>query len=155
MEYHVEPRHQARLPYVAVRTTTPMAAIGTSMGEQFGRLFGWLEANGVTPVAAPWARYLSVGPDEVEYEVAVPVAAEVIVAAGAIAGVLPACQVATTLHVGPYDRLVDAYAAVSAWLHAQGAQVSGAMWEVYLNGPDSEPDPGRWRTLVCFPYMPG
>lgn len=154
MEYQVETHHQQRQPYVAVRTTTPMAAIGTSMGELFGRLYGWLGAHHETATGAPWARYLSVGPDEVEVEVAAPVRTEAVGDGGVSSGVLPACEVATTLHVGPYDHLEDAYAAVSTWLQAHGRQPSGAMWEVYLNGPDTEPDPGRWKTLVCYPYMP-
>ena len=153
MQYHVETRHQARLPYVAMRTTVPMAEIGPAMGEQFGRLYGWLGAHRVTPVDAPWARYLSVGTDEVEMEIAAPVAEEVAGDGTAISGVLPECEVATTMHVGPYDRLPEAYVAVAAWLREQGAEPSGAMWEVYLDGPDSQPDPSRWRTLVCYPYM--
>lgn len=155
MEYTVESRHQERQPYVAVRVTVPMAEIGASMGPQFERLYGWLGRHGVAPAGEPWTRYLAVGADEVEYEIGAPVAAPVEATAEVIAGVMPACEVASTIHTGPYDHLVDAYAAVDAWLRDHGAQASGAMWEVYLTSPDSEPDPSRWRTLVCYPFAKG
>jgi effector-binding domain-containing protein len=154
MTYSVEARVQERRPYVAVRTTVPMDGIGAAMGPLFERLYGWLGAAGVAPAGMPWTRYLSVGREEVELEVAAPVGADhPPVTDGLIEGVLPAGEVATTLHVGPYDALPAAYAAIHAWLGAQGLGPSGAMWEVYENGPDSEPDPGRWRTLVCFPFV--
>jgi hypothetical protein len=155
MAYQVSSHTQARQPYVAVRDTVAMARIGEAMGPLFERLYGWLGAQGVSPVGAPWARYLMVGSDELELEIGAPVAEAPAVGDGLIAGVLPACEVATTLHMGPYDRLPEAYAAVNAWLEAEGWQIAGAMWEIYENGPDSEPDPGRWRTTVVFPITRG
>jgi effector-binding domain-containing protein len=154
MMYSVEARSQARQPYVAVRTTVPMDGIGAAMGPLFERLYGWLGAAGVTPLGMPWTRYLSVGAEEVELEVGAPVGIQQPpVPSGMVTGVLPAGEVAATLHVGPYDRLPEAYAAIHAWLGAQGLGPSGAMWEVYENGPDTEPDPARWRTQVCFPFV--
>jgi effector-binding domain-containing protein len=154
MEYQVSMVPQPRQPYVAVRATVPMAGIGEAMGPLFERLYGWLGAHTVSPVGPPFTRYLEVGSDEVELEIAAPVGEVPAVDATVTAGVLPAGEVATTLHVGPYDRLPDAYAAVNGWLAKAGWQISGAMWETYENGPDSEPDPARWRTVVSFPVAP-
>ena len=155
MEYQVGSHAQPRQPYVAVRDTVAMARIGEAMGPLFERLYGWLGEHGVAPSGPPWARYLMVGTDELELEIAAPVAQAPGAEGGIVVGVLPACQVATTLHIGPYDQLPGAYAAVNAWLAAEGWQIAGAMWEIYENGPDSEPDPGRWRTTVAFPITRG
>ncbi len=156
MRYQVEARTQGRQPYVAVRRTIPMDGIGAAMGPMFEQLYGWLGGSGVTPAGMPWTRYLSVGSSEVELEVGTPVAEDhPRVGPGFIEGVLPAGEVAVTLHVGPYDQLPEAYTAIHAWLGSRGLGPSGAMWEVYENGPDSEPDPARWRTLVCFPFARG
>jgi effector-binding domain-containing protein len=159
MGYTIETRHQGRQPYVAVRATVRMAEIGAVMGTLFGRLYGWLGAAGITPAGPPWTRYLSVGADEVELEVAAPLTAAPFAVSPAadrdlVTGILPACEVASTIHVGTYDGLTAAYAAVTAWLHEHGALVSGAMWEAYLSDPQTEPDPARWQTLVCYPYSP-
>ena len=146
----VETRSQPRQPYVAVRATMPMDRIGAAMGPLFGRLFGWLGSHATAPAGEPWTRYLSVGTEEVELELGAPVGREMAGDGDVVAGVLPAMEVATTLHVGPYDRLPEAYAAVDGWLREQGLQVSGAMWEQYLDGPDAPPE--RTRTRVCFPF---
>jgi effector-binding domain-containing protein len=52
-----------------------------------------------------------------------------------IASALPAGQVATTVHRGPYDRLDAAHRAVIAWCADHGHELSGARWEIY----------GDWR----------
>ncbi|MCO5202082.1 MAG: GyrI-like domain-containing protein [Chloroflexi bacterium] len=151
MTYTIEVEQQPRQPYVAVRTTVRMADIGQHMGLLFGQLFGWLEANSVTPIGPPWARYLGVGPEEVEFEVGVPVAALVEASSPIIAGIRPATTVAKTLYVGPYDGMEAAYSAVTEWLGENGKVVTGAMWEVYETDPEREPDPAKWRTWVHFP----
>lgn len=151
MSYAIEVEQQPRQSYVAVRTTVPMAEIGQHMGTLFEQLFGWLGMHNVTSVGPPWARYLGVGPEEVEFEVGVPVAGPVEASGPVIAGVRPATSVAKTLHVGPYDGIEAAYTAVMAWLKEQGKLVTGAMWEVYESDPEQEPDPEKWRTWVYFP----
>jgi effector-binding domain-containing protein len=128
-----------------------MDAITSVFGRLYGELFAWLSAHGVAAAGAPWARYLTVGREEFEMELASPVAAAVTGDAVAIAGVLPACEVARTVHVGPYASVVNAYRAISSWLAANGGQQAGAPWEVYLTDPVREPDPSKWQTLVYVP----
>ncbi len=149
--YEVELIDLPRAPYVAVRATIRMSEIAQVMGGMFGRLFGWLAQHQVPPTGEPWARYLAVGPDEVEVEVAVPVAAPVAVNGSVISGVRPACTAARTLHIGPYETLESAYTAVIEWVAAEGKAVSGAMWEVYESDPQIEPNPAKWRTWVFYP----
>ena len=43
----------------------------------------------------------------------------------------PAGPVASTLHVGPYDRLSDANGAIEAWCAAHGRKLGGSSWEIY------------------------
>jgi effector-binding domain-containing protein len=50
----------------------------------------------------------------------------------------PAGQVASTLHIGPYDRLADAHAAIHAWRAAQGRALAGASWEIYGDWSEDE-----------------
>jgi effector-binding domain-containing protein len=151
MDYTIEQRHQDRQPYAAIRTTVPMGRIGEAMGPLYGELYGWLGQKGIQPTGEPWSRYLEVGPEEVEMEVAAPVAAEFPGEGRVIGGVLPACDVVATVHEGPYERIGEAYAALGAWIAEHGRQITGAMWEVYLTDHQQEPDPAKWRTLVCDP----
>ena len=56
---------------------------------------------------------------------------------------------ATTVHTGSYDGVVEAYRAVEEWLEIEGYRVTGAPWEFYLDAPDV-PEP---RTEVNFPCV--
>ena len=62
---------------------------------------------------------------------------------------MPECDIATTTHVGPYERLGEACMTrcVRA-ARAQGREVdeSAPMWEEYLDGPETPPE--RTRTVV-------
>ena len=71
------------------------------------------------------------------------------------ADTLPGGTVAATVHHGPYDRLLDAYAALERWIEAQRLTRAGAPWEVYVTDPAEYPDPRDWRTEVFWPIAPG
>jgi effector-binding domain-containing protein len=43
----------------------------------------------------------------------------------------PAGEVASTVHIGPYDRLGDAHNAIHAWCAAHHRSIAHASWEIY------------------------
>jgi effector-binding domain-containing protein len=43
----------------------------------------------------------------------------------------PAGRAAITLHIGPYERLIDSYRALECWCAENGHIPSGVSWEVY------------------------
>jgi effector-binding domain-containing protein len=59
----------------------------------------------------------------------------------------PAGEVATTVHVGPYDRLVDAHHAIHAWCAAHNRKIAQASWEIYGDWND---DPARLDTTIKY-----
>ena len=59
----------------------------------------------------------------------------------------PAGQVVATLHVGPYDGLPDAYAAIDAWRAAHGRTFAGHSWEIYGDWTD---DPAKLEVRVVY-----
>src|SRR6266849_2587598 len=63
----------------------------------------------------------------------------------------PAGTVATTAHLGPYDRLGEAHAAVLKWCSDHGHTLAGASWEVYGHWTD---DPSQLRTDVFYLLRP-
>lgn len=38
-----------------------------------------------------------------------------------------------------------------AWLEEQHIDLPEDMWEEYLVGPDTEPDPAKWQTRIVVP----
>ena len=65
---------------------------------------------------------------------------------------LPAETVAQTVYHGPYEGL-GPHAEFVEWIAAEGHKPAQILWECYVAGPKSNPDPATWRTelpYICF-----
>jgi len=62
----------------------------------------------------------------------------------------PAGEVARTVHVGPYDQIGAAHAAIQAWCASHNRTIGAASWETYGDHTD---DPTLLETTVttCWP----
>ena len=56
-------------------------------------------------------------------------------------------EVAQTVHVGPYDRLGEAHAAINLWCKANQRQIADASWEIYGHWNN---DPQKLETTVGY-----
>jgi effector-binding domain-containing protein len=124
-------------------------------------VFGWLAGHGTPPAGAPLIRYLVINmATKLDVEIGVPVA-RIGPGNGRVSrGVLPAGRYATILYTGPYSGLMDANAALLAWIAAQGLVMDqattaqgdafGARVEFYLTDPRAEPDTSKWETEVAI-----
>jgi effector-binding domain-containing protein len=63
----------------------------------------------------------------------------------------PAGEVARTVHVGPYDRLMEAHNAVHAWCAAHNRKIGQASWETY---GDWNNDPALLETTIKYLLAP-
>ena len=59
----------------------------------------------------------------------------------------PAGEVASTVHVGPYDRLAEAHGAIHAWCADNGRKIADASWEMY---GDWNNDPAKLETTIRY-----
>jgi effector-binding domain-containing protein len=59
----------------------------------------------------------------------------------------PAGEVATTVHVGSYDRLGDAHSAIHAWCATHNRKIAGASWEIYGHWNN---DPALLETTIKY-----
>lgn len=144
-------------PSLSIRATIRVEQLGEAMGERIGALRDYLRQAGAQPAGPPFVRYHTFGETETDLELGVPVI-EPIAGAGRIqGGELPGGPAATTWHLGPHDKLGDAYARVAAWLKEQGREPDGPAWEVYYwidlnqNQDPSTWDPTSWRTQLVQP----
>jgi DNA gyrase inhibitor GyrI len=60
---------------------------------------------------------------------------------------IPAGAVATTVHMGPYDRMKAAHEAIHQWARENGRRLAGPSWEVYGHWSD---DPATLRTDIYY-----
>jgi effector-binding domain-containing protein len=147
-----EPRIETReaRSTAVVHTTVPMSGIGEALSSIFSEVVGYLGRVGAMPLEA-FARYtIHDGGTEVDIEAGFSTTGSIRPEGRIETGSLPGGEVATVLHVGPYDRVGEAYEAVEAWLEKTGREQREQPWEVYLSMPEEVPP----RTLVIFPLRP-
>ena len=66
---------------------------------------------------------------------------------------VPAVRVARTVYRGPYEGLGPAWEEFMAWIAGEGHTQGPDLWEVYLSGPESDPDPATYRTELNRPLV--
>lgn len=66
---------------------------------------------------------------------------------------MPVVEVARTIFHGNYEGLATAWEEFDAWIETHGHKVHPDLWEVYLVGPETEPDPSKWRTELSRPLI--
>jgi effector-binding domain-containing protein len=59
----------------------------------------------------------------------------------------PAGEVATAVHVGPYERMKETHDAIHAWAREHGRHIGDRSWEIY---GDWSNDPSKLETTICY-----
>ena len=134
-----------------VRVEIPASHLGEALGIALAEVSAAIAASGVLPIGGPFSHYLTWGGDMVVAEIGFPVSAPIEPRGRVIRGELPGGAVATVVHAGPYESIGATYDRLDRWIRDQGAEPAGHMWEIYLRGPGSDPDPAAWLTEVCWP----
>ena len=141
------------------------AAVGhvgpyNQIGEAFGRLDAIVRPAGLLkPETQMIAIYHddpeSTPADQLRSDAAVTVSSGDAVPKGLSEQRVPAGRYACTTHVGPYEKLGDAWARfMGEWLPASGHRIGdGVSYEVYLNSPMNEPDKQKLKTEMCVPIV--
>ncbi|MBR2835161.1 MAG: MerR family transcriptional regulator [Coriobacteriales bacterium] len=64
---------------------------------------------------------------------------------------LPEVTVASCTYQGSYTLIVDVYAAVAAWIEANGYEPAGPMFNIYHVSPHETQNPNEFVTEICYP----
>lgn len=154
MDYVISTRESGPQPIVSMRDRRPTRELPAFLGESFGQLFGRLGLLGVVPAGPPFVIYHEFGPDDIDAEVCVPVAQAVTATGKVRSRIVPAATVVQTLHVGRYEDLKAAYAALTDWISRNEFEAAGPVQERYLNAPGDQVSPEEYRTEVEIPIVP-
>jgi effector-binding domain-containing protein len=152
MAYEVRITQQPRQDLAVVRRRTTFSEIPTFMGSSFERVADYLGKQDL----------LGPGPAVGRYTEMDMTTGEVVVAAGFVVSQpiegngtvvpdeTPACEVATTTHLGSYAKVSEAYDAIAKAMAVQGRELDETtMWEEYWSPPDTPDD--ETKTVVYCP----
>jgi effector-binding domain-containing protein len=136
---------------LAVRERVPFAELTDFFGRAFERTAAALGEAGTFPSGPPVAIYYGDPTDTVDVAAGFPFAGSITPPEGTAVVDLPAGRAVEAIHVGPYDELAKTYDTVAEWMQQEHVTPSSVMWEEYLAGPDTDPDPSTWRTRIVYP----
>ena len=156
----MEPKIETReaQPYAAIASTTSMrGGFGDVIDASLPAVLEYLSSLGVEPSGPPLVIYRVIDMDgDLQIEVGWPIAAEIRPDDRVGTGTLPAGRYVVGTHVGPYDGLLEANAALQGWAESQGLTwaMHGERWdarfESYVSDPLIEPDPTRLETEIVY-----
>jgi len=145
--------HTADQLTAVIRLTIPREEMRTVVGPGIRELMAAVDAQGIAP-SGPWfIHQLRMDPATVDFEIGVPVPTPVAAAGRVKPGRLPASRVARTIFHGGYEGLGAAWGELGTWIAAEGHTPASDLWECYVAGPESSPDPAAWRTELNRPLI--
>ena len=152
--YEIETRTLQAQPTLTMHGIVAVEDIKAWLGKAYEAVERHASRIHASFAGPPFARYRSLDDtfEKFEIEAGLPVLLAVEGDNGVAASELPGGPAAVTVHVGAYDEMTPAYAAINEWLAVRGAAADGAPWEVYFTDPNEQPDPTAWRTEIVQPY---
>jgi effector-binding domain-containing protein len=134
-----------------IHLTIPRSRIQEEMGPGYNELMSALNAQGITPTGPWFSHHLRMDPAVFDFEIGVPVSADVKPTGRVKPGQLPAAKVARATYRGGYEGLGGAWGEFDVWLKQEGLATAGDLWEVYAAGPETGPDSSNYRTELNRP----
>lgn len=134
-----------------IHLTIPRSRIQEEMGPGYNELMSTLNAQGITPTGPWFSHHLRMDPAVFDFEIGVPVSADVKPTGRVKPGQLPAAKVARATYRGGYEGLGGAWGEFDVWLKQEGLATAGDLWEVYAAGPETGPDSSNYRTELNRP----
>ena len=134
-----------------IHLTIPRNKIQEEMGPGYNELMSTLQSQGITPTGPWFSHHFRMDPNVFDFEIGVPVSADVKPSGRVKPGQLPAARVARATYRGGYEGLGPAWGEFDAWLKQEGHDTAGDLWEVYATGPEAGPDSSNYRTELNRP----
>jgi uncharacterized protein YndB with AHSA1/START domain/effector-binding domain-containing protein len=136
-----------------IHLTIPRSEIRSVMGPGLTELMAAVKAQGIGHAGQWFTHHLKMNPTTFDFEICVPVTAPVTPTGRVRPKIFPAVTVARAVYCGDYERLGEAWGEFGAWITANGHSAGPDLYECYLVGPESSPNPGDWRTELSQPLI--
>jgi effector-binding domain-containing protein len=136
-------------PVLCIQKTTRVEDLPQLIGQSYGAIMQVMAERGVELAGEPYVAYFNMDMQNLQVELGFPVSAVAEGKGEVIAGVIPGGKKATTLYVGPYQKMAPAYETLTQFTKDQNLVPTGVAYEHYLNGPETPPE--ELKTRIVFP----
>jgi effector-binding domain-containing protein len=140
-------------PAAVIRITVSRAEISHVMGPAIAEVMDAIAAQGAELVGPCFTYHMERPSDLFDFEVGFPVNGPITPVGRVKTGKLPAAKIVRTTYSGGYEGLASAWGEFCAWIETEGLNPQDSLWECYLSGPESNPDPATWRTELNRPLI--
>jgi len=117
-------------------------------------LFGELERQGIAPAGPVFDHHFPAPDTHFDFEIGVPTAKPVIAHGRVIPSERPSFRAAKVVLAGDYEQLPDAWPEFMQWIAGQGHQTASDFWQIFVQGPETDPDPASYRTELIRALKP-
>jgi effector-binding domain-containing protein len=148
--YNCEILERQDTPTLSVRTRTSLGELPRAMQRAYASIFQYLMEMGEEVTGPPYTAYYNMDMEDLDVEMGFPVSRKLPNKKDIQASSVPGGRYATCLHRGAYSDLQRAYSALSRWIGEKEYEVTGIVYEFYLNDP-SETPPDKLETRILFP----
>ena len=136
-----------------IHLTVPRSEIRSVMGPGISEVMAAVQTQGVGPIGPWFTHHLKMDPATFDFEICVPVSSPVAAVGRVVCGETPAVRVARAIYAGPYEGLGAAWGEFDRWIVSNGHVAGPDLYESYLAGPESSPNPADWRTELSRPLI--
>jgi effector-binding domain-containing protein len=144
MSYQIQIQWVDAQPLAVVARQTSVAELSRVVPECCGLVWQFVQAAGLRSAGRHVAMYWN---DAMHIEVGVEVNESFASDGDVHSAATPAGTVATVTHMGPYQQLAAAHAALRQWCQDHHRNLAGPSWEIYGHWND---DPAKVRTDIFY-----
>lgn len=136
-----------------IELVIPRDRIMQEMGPAIREIYSAVMSQGCKPTGQWFTHHKQRPTDVFDFKACVPVSTPVAPTGRVTPGRREAARVARTIYTGSYEGLGAAWGEFCAWVAANGHTPRADLWESYLVGPETTPNPAEWKTELNQPLV--
>lgn len=141
----------------AIHLIIPREQIQMVMGPAIHEILDVLQAQGIPPMGPLFSRHLRLSMEEFDFEVGFPIQGEFRSQGRVYQCEIPTTKKVSRLYQGPYEGLFEAWKQFGEQVQKELPQLGfvrgTGLWESYLKGPETSPNPMDWITELNIPVQ--
>ena len=150
MSYQIEVVTLKPQPVLVMEQEVAPDELGKVLGRMLPEVHGYVSQHGAVITGMPFLRYLAMT-DRFHIQAGMPVAEPTAGTDEIKSDELPGGKAATTVFLGPYHDVGDAWDAINIWREERGLPNTFGGWDIYENDPSEVSDPSELRTRLYQP----